>query len=284
MRYILVGISLSLLLGPITTLQAQTRLEFSISSYPSLILIPGYPVYYDPAQQLNYFFYGGRYWVFYEDGWYYSSWYNGPWTPMAADLVPVFIWRIPLRYYHHRPAYFQGRSANEAPPWDQHWGAGWSRNHPDWQQWNRQSVPPASPLPDYQKQYGGNRYPHSLKQQSTLEHQQARQHGTDRDPPGLATPDVQPRPSPRPMPDPARHATPAMPDNKHPMNADQPNRARLAEPPPRPARPADGHAEPIRKPAGQAGSAAAPDKPEHAMLPQRPPTTDELRHRPGAEP
>ncbi|WP_156038997.1 hypothetical protein [Chromobacterium haemolyticum] len=144
MRYILVGISLSLLLGPSTTLQAQTRLDISISSYPSLILIPGYPVYYDPAQQLNYFFYGGRYWVFHEDGWYYSNWYNGPWTPMAADRVPVFIWRIPLRYYHHRPAYFQGRSANEAPPWDQHWGAGWSRKHPDWQQWNRKSVPPAS--------------------------------------------------------------------------------------------------------------------------------------------
>jgi hypothetical protein len=283
MRYILVGISLSLLLGPITTLQAQTRLDISISSYPSLILIPGYPVYYDPAQQLNYFFYGGRYWVFHEDGWYYSSWYNGPWIPMEADLVPVFIWRIPLRYYHHRPAYFQGRNANEAPPWDQHWGAGWSRKHPDWQLWNRQSVPAASPLPDYQKQYGGNRYPHSLKQQSTLEHQQARPHG-DRHPPGLATPDAQPRPSPRPVPEPARHAAPAMPDNKHPMNADQPSRARSAEPPLRPGRPADGHAEPIRKPAGQAGAATAPDKLEHAMHPPRPPATDEPRHRPGAEP
>jgi hypothetical protein len=91
---------------------------------------------------------------------------------METNLVPVFIWRIPLRYYQRRPAYFQGWNADEAPRWDQHWGADWKRHHPDWQQWDRQSVPAASPPPGHQKNDApaitrarpGNRPPLSSRQ------------------------------------------------------------------------------------------------------------------------
>ena len=48
--------------------------------YPTLVLVPGYPVYYAPQLNSNYFFYDGMYWVYQGDNWYASSWYNGPWV------------------------------------------------------------------------------------------------------------------------------------------------------------------------------------------------------------
>src|SRR5512135_415006 len=42
-------------------------LGINIPSYPRLVRIPGYPVFYDPYVSVNYFFYDGVYWVFYDD-------------------------------------------------------------------------------------------------------------------------------------------------------------------------------------------------------------------------
>ena len=70
--------------------------------------MPGYPVYYDPRADSNYFFYDGLYWVYQEDNWYASDWYNGPWQSVAPYDVPVFVLRVPVRYYRQPPAYFRG--------------------------------------------------------------------------------------------------------------------------------------------------------------------------------
>ena len=59
--------------------------------YPELVPVPGYPVYYAPQVNSNYFFYDGVYWVYEQDNWYTSSWYNGPWQLVAPEVVPLFV-------------------------------------------------------------------------------------------------------------------------------------------------------------------------------------------------
>jgi hypothetical protein len=131
-----------------------------------LIIVPGYPVYYAPQVNSNYFFYDGMYWLYQEDNWYASSWYNGPWQLVAPQAVPLFVLRVPVRYYRRPPAYFHGWRADAAPHWGEHWGNAWEQGRPGWDTWNRSAVPPPAPLPVYQRQYSGNRYPHAEQQQA----------------------------------------------------------------------------------------------------------------------
>ena len=132
------------------------------------IRVPGYPVYYNPRGDLNYFFYDGLYWVFDGDNWYASSWYDGPWDQIDPYYVPVYVLRIPVRYYHRPPTYFRGWRADAPPRWDVHWGRDWSRRHPLWNQWDRKSAPPPAPLPSYQRGYSGERYPHEPEQRQSI--------------------------------------------------------------------------------------------------------------------
>jgi hypothetical protein len=144
----------------------NVSLGFNLPQYPELVRVPGYPVYYAPRLNSNYFFYDGMYWVYQSDSWYSSSWYNGPWMQVDPEVVPVFILRVPVRYYRQPPAYFHSWQQNAAPRWGDHWGNSWSQRRSGWDQWNRRSVPVAAPLPVYQQQYTGDRYPRAAQQQS----------------------------------------------------------------------------------------------------------------------
>jgi hypothetical protein len=144
----------------------SVSIGFDLQLYPTLIPVPGYPVYYAPDAASNYFFYDGLYWVYQEDSWYSSSWYNGPWTLQAPDLVPAFILRVPVRYYRHPPAYFAGWRSDAPPRWGEHWGAGWQRQHRGWDRWDRRSTPRPAPLPAYQSRYSGARYPQPDQQRA----------------------------------------------------------------------------------------------------------------------
>ncbi len=141
--------------------------------YPELVLVPGYPVYYAPRLHSNFFFYDGMYWVYQGDNWYASTWYNGPWTLVGPEYVPLFVLRIPVRYYRDPPAYFRGWRADEPPRWGEHWGREWEQHRRGWNNWNRSAAPPPAPLPVYQRQYSGNRYPRA-EQQQTLRRQNYR--------------------------------------------------------------------------------------------------------------
>ena len=141
--------------------------------YPQLVAVPGYPVYYAPQVNSNYFFYDGMYWVYQRDNWYASSWYNGPWGLVAPEAVPLFVLRVPVRYYRQPPVYFRGWRADAPPRWGEHWGSGWERSHGGWDNWNRNAVPMPAPLPVYQRQYSGNRYPR-VEQQQVLQTQNYR--------------------------------------------------------------------------------------------------------------
>jgi len=113
----------------------------------------------------NYFFYDGLYWVYQRDNWYASSWYNGPWGLVGPAAVPLYVLRVPVRYYRRPPTYFHGWRSDAPPRWDDHWGSSWTQSHGGWNDWNRGTVPAAAPLPVYQRQYSGTRYPQAQQQQ-----------------------------------------------------------------------------------------------------------------------
>ena len=142
--------------------------------YPQLVPVPGYPVYYAPQLNANFFFYDGLYWVYQGDNWYASSWYNGPWGLVGPQYVPLYVLRIPVRYYRVPPPYFRGWQADAPPRWGDHWGNDWSQQKKGWDQWSRQSAPAPAPLPSYQRQYSGDRYPQQVEQQQALRNQNYR--------------------------------------------------------------------------------------------------------------
>jgi hypothetical protein len=134
--------------------------------YPQFVRVPNYPVYYAPGLQTNFFFYDGLYWVYQQDNWYSSSWYNGPWGLVSPQAVPVYVLRVPVRYYRNPPAYFRGWQPNAPPRWGEHWGNGWAQQRSGWDRWDRRAAPAPAPLPVYQRQYSGSRYPQVEQQQA----------------------------------------------------------------------------------------------------------------------
>jgi hypothetical protein len=181
MRKIRYGlIALWLLLCSVTSTTAQVSIGIGLPNvsiginlpvFPELVPVPGYPVYYAPRLDSNYFFYDGMYWVYQNDNWYASTWYNGPWRFVEPYAVPVFILRIPVRYYRHPPMYFRGWRPDAPPRWGQHWGDGWEQRRRGWDRWQRGSAPARAPLPVYQRQYSGDRYPRHIDRQQTLDRQ-----------------------------------------------------------------------------------------------------------------
>lgn len=197
-------IASSMLLGSVTSAQAEISIGIGLPGisiginmpvYPRLVRVPGYPVYYDPYVNSNYFFYDGLYWVFQGDNWYASSWYNGPWQLTEPEYVPLFVLRIPVRYYRQPPVYFRGWTADAPPRWGDHWGRDWEQHRSGWDRWDRRSVPAAAPLPVYQRQYSGDRYPRAVEQQHAIRSEKYRyqpheavtqQHFQQRSSPGAA--------------------------------------------------------------------------------------------------
>jgi hypothetical protein len=146
----------------------HVSIGINVPAYPRLALIPGYPVYYAPSLRANFFFYDGMYWVYQDDYWYASYWYNGPWWIVEPVAVPVFILRVPVRYYSLPPPYFRAWRPDAPPRWGDHWGRDWEQRRSDWDRWDRRAAPPPAPPPDYQRQYSGDRYPRQVEQQYEL--------------------------------------------------------------------------------------------------------------------
>jgi hypothetical protein len=169
-------IVLWLLVCSVTSSNAQVSIGIGLPNvsigvnlplFPQLVRVPGYPVYYAPRVDANYFFYDGMYWVYHDDNWYASSWYNGPWGLVQREAVPLFILRIPVSYYRQPPAHFRGWQSNAPPRWGEHWGHEWEQRRNGWDKWKRGSAPAPAPLPVYQRKYAGDKYP-KLEQQQPL--------------------------------------------------------------------------------------------------------------------
>ncbi len=191
-------IVLAMLLGSAFSAHAQisVNIGINVASYPQLVRVPGYPVYYDPRANSNYFFYDGLYWVYQGDNWYRSSWYNGPWQLTGPEYVPLFVLRIPVRYYRRPPVYFRGWRADAPPHWGEHWGHDWEQRRSGWNRWDRRAAPVPAPLPIYQRQYSGDRYPRAAEQQNAIRSGNYRYHPREtvtRQHFQQATPQKQPR-------------------------------------------------------------------------------------------
>ena len=143
----------------------SVNVGINIPVFPELVVVPDVPVYYAPRLDINYFFYDGMYWVYQGDRWYASSWYNGPWLVVGPEVVPVYILRVPVRYYRLPPVYFREWRAEAPPRWGEHWGRDWEQRRSGWDRWSRGSAPAPAPLPVYQRQYSGDRYPRAEQQQ-----------------------------------------------------------------------------------------------------------------------
>jgi hypothetical protein len=235
-------IVLSLLLFSAVSAKAQVSIGIGLPNvsiginlpmYPELVRVPNYPVYYAPRMDANYFFYDGMYWVYQNDTWYASSWYNGPWGAVDPYYVPLYILRVPVRYYRQPPVYFRGWVSTRPPHWEQHWGHDWGQRRSGWNHWNRNAAPAPAPLPVYQRKYAGDRYPR-VEQQHTLRSQQYRyqpkdkvvrqhlqQHAPRVVPPHqvrpAAKPDQQQQPAPRVAPQPQAH--PVVPQHQQPQRS-----------------------------------------------------------------
>ena len=164
MRAALAGLAMLLAAG---SASAQLSLQIglphasigiNVPVYPELVPVPGYPVYYAPGMDANFFFYDGAYWVYRDDRWFMSSWYNGPWTYVDPYHVPLFVLRVPVGYYRNPPPYFHGWGRNEPPRWGQYWGHDWDDRRHGWDHWDHRAAPSCAPLPQYQRQYAGDRY------------------------------------------------------------------------------------------------------------------------------
>lgn len=175
-------LALGILISPMAS--ADTRVSIGIGlphvsiginlpAYPHLVVVPGYPVYYAPRMHANYFFYDGLYWVFQGDNWYASSWYNGPWWFVEPYAVPVHILRVPVRYYRSPPSYFRAWRSDTPPHWGNHWGPDWEQHRSGWDRWDRRDAAAPAPLPAYQRQYSGDRYPRQVEQRE-LQHERYR--------------------------------------------------------------------------------------------------------------
>ncbi|HEU4846326.1 MAG TPA: hypothetical protein VFT05_18810 [Burkholderiaceae bacterium] len=252
--------------------------NLNLSTYPDLVPVPGYPVYYAPHLRSNFFFYDGLYWLLIGDSWYVSSWYNGPWSYVGPDAVPLFLLRIPVRYYLDPPIYF-GDWRRDAPPlWGRHWGPDWERRHDGWDRWNRRAAPPPAPLPVYQRQYSGARYPQPAQQQA-LHSQNYRYRPHDAVVQRLV-PVQAARPGPA-APEPA-HMPPGR--QEHPPQAQSAQR-HVAPAHPAPAPPAPNYRMESNGPQREAGPGNRPPAPREEAPVRRPPQREERAlERPHAAP
>jgi hypothetical protein len=281
MRYRLISLSMLFVLLVLFLLfgSAHAQINVGVSlpgisiginmpAYPNLVQVPGYPVYYDPRVNSNYFFYDGQYWVYQNDNWYASSWYDGPWQLIGPEEVPLFVLRVPVRYYRQPPDYFRGWSGAAPPRWGDHWGPSWQQSRPGWDQWDHRAAPRPAPLPVYQKQYKGDRYPRTAEQQHSIQS-------------GLNQP--QSHTQPQPQPQPRIGSGPGAPHNG-------PSAAQtVAQPAPQHAsKPTVQHVEPgqPRPSAQQLQRVRPPDQPRPAPPAQRPQPTEpqgQGRDNPGPE-
>ena len=179
-------LALSLLLAPLASAQAHDhgpRVGLSINlgfgAFPELVQVPGYPVYYAPRVSANYFFHDGLFWLYSDDRWYSSAWYDGPWDAVAPEYVPAFVLRVPVRYYRSPPRYFLGWHRDAAPRWGDHWGREWEHHRAGWDRWDRHGAYRPAPLPVYQRQYAGDRYPRTVERQQVIRVEHGRHGGHD---------------------------------------------------------------------------------------------------------
>lgn len=160
------ALAVLLLVASIFPAAAQTYYDIDVDlpSYPEMQPVPDSPVYYAPNVDSNYFYYDGMYWDYYNDAWYSSAWYNGPWEVVDPVYIPTYILWVPIRFYRRPPPFFRAWHPGRAPRWSEHWGRNWLDRHNSVYGGRSGRAPPPAPLPQYQRQYPRDNYPHGAQQ------------------------------------------------------------------------------------------------------------------------
>jgi hypothetical protein len=83
-----------------------------LTTPPSLVVVPGTPVYYAPDISSNLFFYKGRYYTVANGVWSMAPAYGGPWAVIQVGQVPAPVVAVPVEYYKIPP----GQLKKHAPP------------------------------------------------------------------------------------------------------------------------------------------------------------------------
>jgi hypothetical protein len=98
---------------------------------PELVVVPNSYVYVVPDQDV--FFYQGYWFRPYEGRWYRARAYNGPWSFIVRDRVPVSVINLPPDYrqrvYHERIPYGQVKKNWHAWERDRYWDAHGEKGH-----------------------------------------------------------------------------------------------------------------------------------------------------------
>jgi len=97
---------------------------------------------------------------------------------VGPESVPVFILRVPVRYYRHPPVAWVGWRSEAPPRWGERWGHDWEQRRSGWDRWDRRTPHAPAPLPVYQREYSGNRYPR-VEQQQVLQREKYRHEPQD---------------------------------------------------------------------------------------------------------
>lgn len=120
-------LAIALVLAVALPAPAQVRVDIGINlpSPPSLVVVPGTPVYYAAQAPANVFFYGHQYWVFTNNGWHVGPNWNGPWTVVQPAFVPVPVLRVPVQYYRVPPGHWRGWQRDAPPRWEASYGREW---------------------------------------------------------------------------------------------------------------------------------------------------------------
>jgi hypothetical protein len=93
---------------------------------PHFVVVPGTPVYYAPAQGVDLFYYGGRYYRHHDGAWFVAPGYRGPWAFTPFPRVPRPVLAVPPAYYGISPGHF--RKFHDRPFRDHH-GRGHGHRH-----------------------------------------------------------------------------------------------------------------------------------------------------------
>jgi hypothetical protein len=66
------------------------------------------------------------------------------------------------------PTYFIGWQFDAPPRWGDHWGRDWDQRRSGWDRWDHHKIPLRAPLPTYQRNYSGDKYPTQVEHQKEL--------------------------------------------------------------------------------------------------------------------
>ena len=143
MKPLLIAVAIVAVLAAPAPAQVRVDIGINLPGPPSLVVVPGTPVYYAPQAPANVFLYGHQYWAFTNGGWYAGPNWNGPWVVVQPAYVPVPVLRVPVAYYRVPPGHWKSWQRGAPPRWEAQYGRGWQEtaSERDWREkeerWDR---------------------------------------------------------------------------------------------------------------------------------------------------